>query len=170
MDLKQYIRSVPNWPIEGVMFRDITTLLQHPEAFRYVCDELTSRYKEKKIDAVVGIEARGFIFGSGLAYNLGCSFVPIRKPGKLPGKTISEEYELEYGKNTLEIHEDAIEENQNIVIIDDLLATGGSLKAAINLEEKLKGNIVECAIVIELPELKGREKLGKHKIFKLIEF
>ena len=152
------------------MFRDITTLLQHPEAFKYVCDELTQRYKSENIDVVVGIEARGFIFGSVLAYNLGCSFVPIRKPGKLPAKTISEEYELEYGKNTIEIHEDAIKEGQKILIVDDLLATAGTMKAAIKLIERLKGKVVECAIVIELPELKGREKLGDHQLFKLIDY
>ena len=170
MDLKQHIRTIPDWPKQGIQFRDITTLLKNPEAFRYVCNELTKRYQDENIDAVVGIEARGFIFGSVLAYNLGCSFVPIRKPGKLPGKTISEEYELEYGKNTLEMHEDAIKENQNILIVDDLLATAGTMKAAINLVEKLKANVVECAIVIELPELEGRKQLGSHQIFKLVEF
>ncbi|MDA1196334.1 MAG: adenine phosphoribosyltransferase [Nanoarchaeota archaeon] len=170
MDIKEHIRTIPDWPKEGIMFRDITTLLQNPEAFRFVCNELTKRYQDEKIDAVVGIEARGFIFGSVLAYNLGCSFIPVRKPSKLPSKTISEEYALEYGKNTIEIHEDALKENQNILIVDDLLATGGTLEAAIKLVERLKGNVVECAIVIELPELKGREKLGDHKVFKLIDF
>ena len=120
MDLKSTIRTVPHWPIKGVMFRDITTLLQNPEAFRESCDELYERYKDQKIDVVVGIESRGFIFGAVLAYKLGVGFVPIRKPGKLPADTISEEYTLEYGKNKVEIHKDAIKKDDKVLLIDDL--------------------------------------------------
>ena len=170
MNLKEKIRTIPHWPVEGVMFRDITTLLQDPAAFKHACDELYKRYKSMKIDVVVGIESRGFIFGAVLAYKLGVGFVPVRKPGKLPSKTISEEYTLEYGKNKIEIHEDAIKKGQKVLIIDDLIATGGTISAAIKLVEKLGGEVVECAFIIELPELKGREKLKGYKIFKLVDF
>src|SRR3989344_7303172 len=170
MNLKEKIRTVPHWPVEGVMFRDITTLLQDAEAFRHSCDELYKRYNSMKIDVVVGIESRGFIFGAVLAYKLGVGFVPVRKPGKLPSKTISEEYTLEYGKNKIEIHEDAIKKGQKVLIIDDLIATGGTISAAIKLVEKLGGEVVECAFIIELPELKGREKLKGYKIFSLMDF
>ena len=170
MDLKKVIRTVPHWPIEGVMFRDITTLLQDGAAFKQACDELYKRYKDEKIDVIVGIESRGFIFGSVLAYKLGLGFVPVRKPGKLPYKTISEEYTLEYGKNKVEIHEDAIKKGQRVLIIDDLIATGGTASAAIKLVEKLGGIVHELAFIVELPDLKGREKLKGYKIFKLIDF
>ena len=170
MDLKSKIRTVPHWPIQGVMFRDITTLLQDAEAFRHACDELYNRYKDEKIDVVVGIESRGFIFGAVLAYKLGVGFVPVRKPGKLPAKTISEEYTLEYGKNKIEIHADAIKKGQKVLLIDDLLATAGTSGAAIKLIEKLGGEIVESAFIIDLPDLKGREKLKGYKVFSLISF
>jgi len=170
MNLKEKIRTVPHWPVEGVMFRDITTLLQDPEAFKHACDELYKRYKDEKIDVIVGIESRGFIFGAVLAYKLGVSFVPVRKPGKLPSKTISEEYTLEYGKNKIEIHDDAIKKGQRVLVIDDLIATGGTVSAAIKLIEKLGGEVIECAFLIELPELKGRDKIKSYKIFKLIDF
>ena len=170
MDLKSKIRTVPNWPIEGVMFRDITTLLQDPGAFRQSCDELYERYKNMKIDLVVGLDARGFIFGSVLAYKLGVGFIPIRKKGKLPSKTVSHTYQKEYGPDTMEIHEDAIKKGDQVLIVDDLIATGGTCSAAAALVEKLGGEIVECAFVIDLPELKGKEKLKGYKIFTMLEF
>lgn len=170
MNIKEKIRTVPHWPVEGVMFRDITTLLQDGKAFKHVCDELYKRYKNMKIDAVVGIESRGFIFGAVLAYKLGVGFIPIRKPGKLPHKTISAEFEKEYGKDKMEIHEDAIKKGDKVVIIDDLLATGGTCSAAAQLVEKLGGKVVECAFVVDLPALKGKEKLKGYKIFRMVEF
>lgn len=170
MNLKDKIRTIPNFPIKGVMFRDITTLLQDGNAFKKACDELYERYKNRKIDVVVGIESRGFIFGSVLAYKLRVGFVPVRKPGKLPYKTIKEEYELEYGKDAMEIHEDAINEGNNVLIIDDLIATGGTVCAACKLVEKLKGKVEEVAFVIELPDLKGREKIKGYKIFTMMDF
>jgi adenine phosphoribosyltransferase len=169
-NLKKYIRTIPHFPKQGIMFRDITTLLQHPKAFKKTCDALYKRYKGKKIDVVVGIESRGFVFGAVLAYKLGVGFVPVRKPGKLPYKTIKEEYELEYGRNTVEIHEDAIKKGQKVLIVDDLIATGGTVKAAIKLVEKLGGKVFECCFVVELPGLKGREKLEGYPVFNLIEF
>ena len=170
MDIKSKIRTVPHWPIEGVMFRDITTLLQDPESFRYVCDKLYERYKDKKIDVVVGLESRGFIFGAVLAYKLGVSFVPIRKPGKLPHKTISAEFEKEYGKDKMEIHKDSIKKDDRVLVVDDLIATGGTISAAIKLVETLGGKIEECAFIVDLPELKGKEKIKDYKVFTLVEF
>jgi len=170
MDLKKTIRTIPHWPIKGVMFRDITTMLQDGEAFKHACDKLHERYKDMNLKAVVGIESRGFIFGSVLAYLLGISFVPIRKPGKLPHKTVSVEYEKEYGKDKVEIHEDAIQKGDRIVLIDDLIATGGTCAAAAELVQKLGGEIVECAFIVDLPDLKGKEKLKEHKIFTMVEF
>jgi len=170
MDLKSKIRTVPHWPIEGVMFRDITTLLQDPEAFKYCCDELYNRYKDQKIDVVVGIEARGFIFGAVLAYKLGCSFVPVRKKGKLPHKTVSHTYEKEYGPDTIEMHEDAVKKGDKVLVVDDLLATAGTSEASIKLIEKLGGEIIESAFVIDLPDLKGRERLKGYKVFSLVSF
>ena len=168
--LKKAIRTIPHFPKQGVMFRDITTLLQNPEAFKKTCDELYKRYKDKKVDVVVGIESRGFVFGAVLAYMLGVGFVPVRKPGKLPHKTIKEEYELEYGKDAVEMHADAIKKGQRALIVDDLIATGGTGCATIKLVERLGGKVVECCFVIELPELKGREKLKGYPVFKLVEF
>lgn len=170
MDLKKTIRTVPHWPIEGVMFRDITTLMQDPEAFKHACDLFHERYKDSEIDKVVGIDARGFIFGAVLAYHLGVGFVTVRKKGKLPSTTICEEYSLEYGTNTVEMHSDSINEGEKIVIVDDLIATGGTIAAAISLVERLGGEVVECAFVVELPELKGREQIGGYDIFTLMEF
>jgi len=170
VDIKEKIRTIPHWPIEGVMFRDITTLLQDGEAFRYVCDGLYDRYKDMEIDVVVGIESRGFIFGSVLSYKLGIGFVPIRKPGKLPAKTISAEFEKEYGKDKMEIHEDAISQGEKVLLIDDLIATGGTICAATELIEKLGGKIVECAFIVDLPDLKGKEKLKDYNTFTMIEF
>ncbi len=170
MNLKEKIRTVAHWPIHGVMFRDITSLLLEPEAFRFVCDTFYERYKDMKIDKIVGIDARGFIFGSVLAYRFGIGFVPVRKKGKLPPETISVEYTLEYGSNTVEMRNDAIAHGEKILIIDDLIATGGTIWAAIKLVEKLGGEVVECAFVVELPDLKGRELIKSYSIFALTEF
>ncbi len=170
MSIKDKIRTVPNWPIDGVMFRDITTLLQEPEIFRETCDLFYDRYKDIKIDKIVGIDARGFIFGSVLAYKLNVGFVPVRKKGKLPYKSISASYSLEYGEDVVEMHEDAIEKGEKVLIVDDLIATGGTISAAVELVEKLGGDILECAFVVELPDLKGREKINRHKVFALTEF
>ncbi len=168
--IKSKVRSIPNWPIKGVIFRDITTLLQDPKAFKEICQIFYNRYANEKVDKIVGIDARGFLFGSVLAVELGIGFVPIRKKGKLPYKTISESYTLEYGEETIEIHEDAIDRGDRIVIIDDLMATGGTIAASAALVEKLGGDILECAFVIELPDLKGREKMGDRNLFAILEF
>ena len=170
MNLKDTIRTIPNWPIEGVMFRDITTMLQDPNAFKFACDTFYNRYKEMSIDKIVGIDARGFIFGAVLAYQLHIGFVPIRKKGKLPYKTISTGYRLEYGENVVEMHEDAIQEGENVLIVDDLIATGGTVFAATQLVEQLGGKVLECAFVVELPDLKGREKIKDYPVFCLVEF
>jgi len=170
MDIKEKIRTVPNWPIEGVMFRDITSLLQEPDAFREACDLLFERYKDMKINKIVGIDARGFLFGAVLAYKLKIGFVPVRKKGKLPPETISQEYDLEYGKDVVEMRDDAIKKGDKVLVVDDLIATGGTVSAAVRLVEKLGGEIIECAFLIELPDLKGREMIKDYKIFALTEF
>jgi adenine phosphoribosyltransferase len=170
MDIKASIRSIPDWPIEGVIFRDLTTLMQNPAAYRNTCDVFFNHYKNMPIDKIVGIDARGFVFGAVLAYQLNVGFVPVRKTGKLPYKTVSAQYTLEYGKNTVEMHADAITEGEKIVIIDDLIATGGTIEAAVKLVKKLGGVILECGFIVELPELKGREKIKDQKIFTICEF
>ncbi len=170
MNLKDAIRTVPNWPIQGVMFRDITTLLQDPDAFRSACDAFYDRYKDMSIDKIVGIDARGFIFGAVLAYHLNIGFVPVRKQGKLPHETIGVAYSLEYGENVVEMHRDAISRDERILIVDDLIATGGTIQAATQLVEQLGGKVVECAFVVELPDLGGREKIAEYDIFTLVEF
>jgi adenine phosphoribosyltransferase len=170
MNLKDKIRTVPHWPIKGVMFRDITTLLEDPEAFKKTCDLLYERYRDIKIDKVVAIDARGFIFGGVLAYKLNVGFVPVRKAGKLPYKTISESYTLEYGENVVEMHVDAIKKGERVLVVDDLIATGGTISAATKLVAKLGGEIVECVFLVELPDLKGREKIKNYKMFTLTEF
>ena len=168
--IKSKIRTIPHWPKKDIMFRDITTLLKSPEGLKETVDLFHERYANKKIDTVVGIEARGFILGAPLAYLLGCGFVPVRKPGKLPAECESEEYSLEYGKDKVEIHKDAIKKADRVVIIDDLLATGGTINATRNLVKKLEGEIVECAFVIELPDLNGREKIKGENIFSIVKF
>jgi len=168
--IKSKIRTIPDWPKKNIMFRDITTLLKSPDGLKETIDLLYSRYADKKIDKVVGIESRGFILAAPLAYRLGCGFVPVRKPGKLPAECESEEYSLEYGKDKIEIHKDAINKGDKVLIVDDLLATGGTMNAARNLVKKLQGDIVECACVVELPELKGREKIKGEKIFSIVKF
>ncbi len=170
MNLKDTIRSIPGWPIEGVIFRDLTTLMQNPTAYKEACDIFYHRYKDMQIDKVVGIDARGFVFGAVLAYHLNVGFIPVRKKGKLPYHTISEDYALEYGKNTVEMHADAIESGERVVIIDDLIATGGTIEAAVKLVKKLGGDILECGFIVELPDLKGREKIKGEKVFSICEF
>jgi len=163
MPIKSRIRTVPHWPKKGVMFRDITTLIKDPVGLRLVVDDFAKRYvgKSKDIDVVVGIESRGFILGGALAYALGKGFVPIRKKGKLPAETEKMEYSLEYGTDTIEIHKDAILKGQKVLLVDDLLATGGTALAAARLIEKLGGEILEIAFIVDLPDLKGGEKLKK---------
>ncbi len=169
-ELKKKIRTVPHWPKKGVMFRDITTLIKDGEGFRETCDKLYEHYKDRDIDVIAGIESRGFIFGSVLAYKMGKGLVLIRKPGKLPAETVKEEYELEYGKDAVEMHADAIKPGDKVLIVDDLLATGGTMEAAGKLIHKMGGKVVGCAFVIELPELKGRGRLGNFELFKLVDF
>lgn len=172
MDLKKTIRTVPNWPKQGVMFRDITTLMKDANAFNYVINKFCERYRDYNIDLVAGIESRGFILGGAIANKLCKGFIPIRKEGKLPHKTEKESYELEYGRATIEVHVDAIPKGAKVLLVDDLIATAGTLVAAINLIEKLGGQVVECAVVIELPDLRGREKVEAKgcKLYSLVKF
>jgi len=169
--VKEKIRDVVDFPKEGIVFKDITTALKDPESFRRIINHLTEEYKDVGIDYVAGIESRGFIFGAPLAYNLNAGFVLIRKPGKLPADTISVEYELEYGTDKIEIHRDAIEEGKKVLLIDDLLATGGTAAASCQLIEKIGGTISGIAFVIELKFLNGREKLSKDlRITTMIDY
>ncbi|MCX6747112.1 MAG: adenine phosphoribosyltransferase [Candidatus Pacearchaeota archaeon] len=168
--LKNKIRTIPDFPKKGIMFRDITTLLKDKESFKKLIDILYGRYKDYNIDVIAGIESRGFVIAGILAEKLNSGLVLIRKPGKLPAETISESYELEYGTDRLEIHKDAITKGQKVLLIDDLIATGGTALASCKLIEKLQGEIVECCFIIELPDSKGREKLSKYPLFSLIKF
>lgn len=168
--LKDTIRSIPDWPIKGVIFRDITTLMQDPDAYREACDLFYDRYKDRDIDKIVGIDARGFVFGAVLAYKLGIGFIPVRKKGKLPYTTIQETYSLEYGEDTLEIHKDALQKGDRVVVIDDLIATGGTIGATVNLVRKLGAEVLECAFIVELPDLKGREKISGCEVYAMMEF
>lgn len=170
MDLKSVIREVPDFPLEGILFYDITTLLKHPKAFKQTIAELLEYCRGKDIDVIVGVESRGFIFGTPLAYELGTGIVPTRKPGKLPAETIAETYKLEYGTNCIEIHKDAIEPGQKVLIVDDLLATGGTARATINLVEKLGGKVVGLLFVIELTFLNGRSKLEGYDVHALLAY
>ena len=172
MPIKSRIRTVPHYPVQGVMFRDITTLLKDPVGFKVTINELVTRYAGVKIDLVAGIEARGFIVGAALAYQMGLGFVPIRKKGKLPAETVGHDYELEYGTDRLEMHVDAMSQGQRVLLVDDLIATGGTAGAACKLIESMGGKIVECCFVIDLPDLGGRARLEKHgyKVFALCEF
>ncbi len=170
MNLKETIRSIPGWPIESVTFRDITTLMQDPEAYKEANNIFYNRYKDMGIEKVVGIDARGFVFGAVLAFQLNVGFIPVRKKGKLPHETISASYTLEYGENEVEMHKDSITKGERVVIVDDLIATGGTIAAATKLVEQLGGDIVECAFIVELPDLKGREKIKNQKIFTITEF
>ena len=170
MNLKKSVRSIPDWPIKGVIFRDLTTLMLDSNAFRESCDILYERYRKRDIDKIIAIDARGFVFGAVLAYKLGIGFVPVRKKGKLPGETIEESYDLEYGSGILEIHKDAINRGEKVVIVDDLIATGGTVAATVQLVKKLGADIIECAFLIELPDLKGREKIEGCDLFAIMEF
>ncbi|WP_026369596.1 adenine phosphoribosyltransferase [Kallotenue papyrolyticum] len=169
-DLKALIRNVPDFPIPGVQFKDITTLLRDGAAFQEVIDRLVSHYQDQRVDVVVGVESRGFIFSAPVAYRLGAGLVPIRKPGKLPAATVEVEYDLEYGANTLQIHADAFSPGARVLIVDDLLATGGTIGAAAELVKRLGGEIVGLAFVIELTFLNGRERLRDYPIVSLIQF
>lgn len=172
MSIAKYIRTIPDYPKKGIQFRDITTLLNNAEGLRICIDQIADRYHDQKIDHVVGIEARGFIFGTAVAYKLGVGFVPIRKPGKLPGPTMGVDYKLEYGEDRIEMHDDAIRKGDRILLMDDLIATGGTAEAAVKLIEGAGGQIIECCFVINLPDLGGVERIRKlgHKSFSLCEF
>ncbi len=174
MPIKSKIRTIPDYPKKGIMFRDITTLIKDPVGFRLVIDNLTQRYISEvtEFDVIVGIESRGFILGGALAYTLGRGFVPIRKKGKLPGKVVSQEYQLEYGTDVMEIHDDALKKGEKVLLIDDLLATGGTAIAAAALIEKLGGIVVEMAFIVDLPDVGGSKKLKEkgYKMFTLTEF
>ena len=172
MPIKSRIRTVPHYPKQGVMFRDITTLLKDPVGLRITINELVNRYTGSRIDKIAAIESRGFIIGAALAFQLGVGFVPIRKKGKLPAATIGHDYDLEYGSDRIEMHVDAITPGDRILLVDDLIATGGTAEAAVKLIEKMSGKIVECCFVIDLPDLGGRKRLEKHgqKVFALCEF
>jgi len=168
--LKKLIREVPDFPVPNILFYDITTLLKDKRGFATLIDALSEHYIDQEIDLVLGMEARGFIFGPAVAYRLNAGFVPIRKPKKLPAATASISYELEYGKNTLKIHKDAIKPGQRVIIVDDLLATGGTAQATVSLAESLSAKVVGCGFVVELDFLKGREKLGKYDVFSLLHY
>jgi len=170
VDIKEKIRIIEDFPKKGISFKDITTLIKDKEAFKYTIDEMVRKLEDKKIDLIVGPEARGFIVGAPIAYKLGIGFVPIRKPGKLPADTLKFEYELEYGKDALEIHKDAILPGQRVAIVDDLLATGGTILSAAKLVEQLGGTVVSINFIIELTELKGREKLSQYPVSSIIQY
>ncbi|MFX1364260.1 MAG: adenine phosphoribosyltransferase [Promethearchaeota archaeon] len=170
MNLEDYIRNVPDFPVKGIQFKDITTLAKVHKAFKDSCDKIIDQYKGKGISKVAAIEARGYVWGGVIAYQLGAGFVLMRKPGKLPYKTLSETYELEYGTDSIEMHVDAIEEGDKVLVFDDLLATGGTAKAACNLVEKAGGNVLGIAFIIELTgSLHGRDKLKEYEVLSLIE-
>jgi adenine phosphoribosyltransferase len=170
MDLESYIRNVPNFPIDGIQFKDITTLSKNHDAFKESCDRIIHHFNNRSISKICAVEARGYVWGGVLAYQLGAGFVLIRKPGKLPAETISESYELEYGTDTIEMHKDAIEKGERVLLFDDLLATGGTSKAACNLIEKAGGVVAGIAFVIELTgSLHGRDKLVGYDTFSLVQ-
>ena len=172
MTIKSHIRTIPHYPKQGVMYRDITTLLKDPVGFRATINELVNRYTGAKIDMVAAVEARGFIIGAALAFQLGVGFVPIRKKGKLPAETIGHNYELEYGTDRIEMHVDAISRGDCVLLVDDLIATGGTAEAACKLVENMGGKIVECCFVVDLPDLGGHKRLEENgqKVFALCEF
>ncbi len=169
-ELRSIIRDIPDFPKKGIVFKDITTLLADGKSFHRMIDLIAHRYIGQKIDKIVGVEARGFLLGSALAYKLGVGIVLVRKPGKLPYKTLKKTYELEYGTDTLEIHEDAFKPGERVIIADDLLATGGTVTAVVELVEELGADLVECAFLAELDFLKGRDRLPENKVFSLLHF
>lgn len=168
--IKRIIRDIRDFPVKGIIFRDITPVLADPKAFKDVIDHFVDRYKNKNITKIIGIESRGFIFGATIAYHLGIGFVPVRKEGKLPYDKIKESYSLEYGKATIEIHTDAINKDDNVVVFDDLIATGGTAQATCKLVEKLGGKIAECAFLVELGFLNGREKIKDWEVYTAIKY
>jgi adenine phosphoribosyltransferase len=172
MDFTQFIRTIPDYPKPGIQFRDITTLLKDPIGFKACIDSLLARYQGKPIDKIVGIESRGFMFAAPLAYALGIGFVPVRKPGKLPGKTTGHDYALEYGTDRIEIHDDAIAPGERVLIVDDLLATGGTAHAAVTLVQQMGGSVIECSFLVDLPDIGGRQRLEQAglSVFALCEF
>lgn len=172
MTIKSHIRTIPHYPKHGIMFRDITTLLKDPVGFQLTINDLVKRYSSVKIDKVAGIESRGFIIGAALAYELGKGFIPIRKKGKLPAETIGHDYELEYGSDRVEIHVDAVSKGEKVLLVDDLIATGGTAEAGAALIEAAGGSVVECCFVIDLPDIGGRKRLEAkgYKVFALCEF
>jgi len=170
LDLRDYVRSIPDFPKPGILFRDITPLLADPMAFRESVRQLAEAFRSHKIDAVAAAEARGFIFAAPLALELDCAFVPVRKPGKLPFDTQAFHYELEYGRDTLEMHTDAVGEGDRVLLVDDLLATGGTMEACVKLTEQSGAEVIGCAFVIELAFLEGRERLAGHDVFSLIRY
>ncbi len=172
MDLKKYVRTVPNWPKPGIMFRDITTILKDPAGYKLAVDLLLEHYRDLDFDKVIAIESRGFVFGSLLAYELGKGLIMVRKPGKLPAERVRKEYSLEYGTDAIEMHKDSLSEGERVVVIDDLLATGGTALASAQLCEELGAKVVEMGFVIDLPDIGGSERLERegYKVFKLIDF
>jgi adenine phosphoribosyltransferase len=169
-NLKKLIREVPDFPKEGINFYDITTLLKDAEGLKLILDALAEQYKDQKIDTVIGVESRGFIFAAPLAYQLGAGFVPVRKPKKLPAEKVSVSYDLEYGQDTLEMHKDAVGEGHKVLIVDDLLATGGTARAVVDLVESLGGEVVSLAFIIELTFLNGRAKFDGHDVRSLLSY
>jgi len=172
MSIKSKIRTIQNYPIDGVMFRDITTLFKDPEGLREAINLFAERYKDMQIDKIAAIESRGFLIGAPLAYLLNVGLVLIRKPGKLPAETIKQDYKLEYGSDQIEIHIDAIKEGEKVLIVDDLIATGGTVEAAVKLVQKMKGEVLECCFIIDLPDIGGSSKLESmgQNVFSLCEF
>jgi len=172
MSIKSKIRTIQNYPIDGVMFRDITTLFKDPEGLREAINLFEERYKDMQIDKIAAIESRGFLIGAPLAYLLNIGLVLIRKPGKLPAETIKQDYKLEYGSDQIEIHIDAIKEGERVLIVDDLIATGGTVEAAVKLVQKMKGEVLECCFIIDLPDIGGSRKLESmgQNVFSLCEF
>ena len=172
MPIKSRIRTIPHYPKQGIMFRDITTLLKDAVGMRLMIDEIAKRYKGQKVSKVAGIESRGFIIGAPVAYLLGVGFIPIRKKGKLPGETVGHDYELEYGADRIEIHTDAVSKGERILLVDDLIATGGTAEAAATLIGKMGGEVIECCFVVDLPDIGGRKRLEKLglKVFTLCGF
>ena len=170
MDLKKYIADIPDFPEPGVIFRDVTPLLANKDAYQESIRLISEFAKDKKVDVIVGPEARGFLFGCPVALALHCGFVPVRKPGKLPREVISQSYDLEYGSNEIQMHSDSIKDGQNVLVVDDLLATGGTVEAAISLIEKMGGNVVGTAFLIELEALKGRELLKDYDVFSVLKY